>query len=223
MVVLGIETATSLCGVGLSGDEGLIADYKLMRGTIHSEHLPIAIENIIKGAGITTNAIEGIAVSIGPGSFTGLRIGLGVAKGLALGLSKPLIAVPTMDGLIALIPGMCQWACVLMIARKGELYQGLYQWQDGSWERKDEYKVVPEKKMGCCPPKEDVLFLGEGSLRYQSAIKKRVKGARFLAPVHSLPSGYNIAEKGRQWLIKGKTADIDTLVPLYVKRFQGVA
>ncbi len=223
MIVLGIETATSLCGVGLTGDEGLIADYKLLRGTIHSEHLPLAIERIIKEAGITPNAIDGIAVSIGPGSFTGLRIGLGVAKGLAFGLSKPLIAVHTMDGLIAPIPRICEWACVLLIARKGEVYQGFYQWADRFWERKDEYKIILEKKIGFGLPKTDVLFLGEGSLKYQSKIKKRVKGARFLAPVHSLPSGYNIAEKGRQWLIKGETADIDTLVPLYIKRFQGIA
>ncbi|MBN2031233.1 tRNA (adenosine(37)-N6)-threonylcarbamoyltransferase complex dimerization subunit type 1 TsaB [bacterium] len=223
MIVLGIETATSLCGIGLSGDEGPIADYKLLRGTIHGEYLPIAIEHIIEGAGITISAIEGIAVSIGPGSFTGLRIGLGMAKGLAFGLSKPLIAVPTMDGLISPIPGMCEWACVLLIARKGEVYQGIYQWTNGCWERKDEYKIILDKKIGDDLPKADVLFLGEGSLQHQHDIQKRVKGAMFLAPVHSLPSGYNIAEKGRQWLINGETADIDTLVPIYVKRFQGIA
>ena len=223
MNVLGIETATSLCSVGLSGDEGFIADYKLLRGYIHGEHVPEAIENILKGAGITINTIDGIAVSIGPGSFTGLRIGLGIAKGLAFGLGNPLVAVPTMDGLISPIPGMCEWACILLTSRKSEVYQGLYRWTHGSWELKENYEVVSEEKIGHNLPQNNILFLGEGSLHYQSDIKKRVKKAQFLTPIHSLPSGYNIAEKGRQCLINGEIANINTLVPLYVKRFQGVA
>ena len=223
MTILGIETATSVCSVGLSGDEGLIADYKLLRGHIHGEHLPVAIENLFKGTGITINTIDGIAVSIGPGSFTGLRIGLGIAKGLAVGLNKPLVAVPTMDGLISPIPGMCEWACVLLNARKGEVYQSFYRWRNGSWIKKETDDVVSEENIGCNLPKDNILFLGEGSFRYRNNIEKHVKKAQFLSPIHSQPSGYNIAEKGRQCLINGEIADTNTLVPLYVKRFQGVA
>jgi len=221
--VLGIETATSLCSVGLTGDEGFIADYKLLRKYVHGEHLPEAIETILKGAGIAFQAIDCIAVSIGPGSFTGLRIGLGIAKGLAFGMGKPLVAVPTMDGLVSQIPGICKWACVLLIARKGEVYQGLYQWAQGSWERKENYEVVSEKKIGDHLPKDEILFLGDGSILYQSRIEKRITKAQFLPPVYSLPSGYSIAEKGRKCLKNGEVSDIDSLVPLYIKQFQGIA
>lgn len=223
MIVLGIETATSVCGVGLSGDEGLIGDYKMLRGHIHGEHLPEAIENLFKDAAIPINIIDGIAVSIGPGSFTGLRIGLGVAKGLALGLGKPLIAVPTMDGLVFSIPGMCEWACILLHARKREVYQGLYCWAKGDWIQKGDCQVVPEEEIGRDLPKNNILFLGEGSLCYRRNIEKQIRAAQFLAPIYSQPSGYNIAEKGRQCLSRGEMADTDKLVPIYVKRFQGVA
>ena len=223
MMVLGIETATDLCGVGLAGDEGFVADYRLLRGHVHAEHLPAAVEKVLKDAGLLPKEIDGIAVSIGPGSFTGLRIGLGMAKGMAFGLDKPLVAVPTMDGLVSQVPGLCEWACVMLIARKGEVYQGLYRWEKGSWGMVGRYKVVQEEKIGEGFPEGEVLFLGEGTTCHRETIQERTGGARFLPPVYSLPSGYGVAEKGMELLQKGEVAEIDKLVPLYLKRFQGVA
>lgn len=223
MKVLGIETATSLCGVGLAGDEGFVADYKLLRGYIHAEHLPVAVERVLMDAGIPADEVDGIAVSIGPGSFTGLRIGLGLAKGLAFGLDKPLLAVPTMDGLVSQVPDVCEWACVMLVARRGEVYQGLYRWENGSWKLAGDYDVIPEDTIGDRLPEGEILFLGEGAICHRGIIQKKVKGARFMTSVQSLPSGYSVAEKGRELLQTGQTVDIDTLVPLYLKRFQGVA
>jgi len=223
MIVLGIETATSLCGVGLIDSKGFVADYRLLREYIHAEYLPVEIDRLFKDAGILPEDIDGIAVSVGPGSFTGLRIGLGVAKGLAFGLGKPLVAVPTMDGLMVNVPPLCEWACVFLIARKGEVYQGIYKWGHNCWEQVGSYGVVQEKDIGKELPDGNVLFLGEGAQCYQTIIQKRIRKARFLPQVYSLPSGYNIAEKGREFLQAGKVEDLDSLVPLYLKRFQGIA
>ncbi len=223
MRVLGIETATTLCGVGLAGDEGFVADYRVLRGYTHAEHLPEAVDQVLKDAGFLVGDIDGVAVSIGPGSFTGLRIGLGLAKGLAWGWEKPLVAVPTMEGLVLQVPGMCEWACVMLIARKGEVYQGLYKWEKDSWRLVGDYGIVQEGKIGEGFPESEILFLGEGTTCYRETIQKRVKGTRFLPPVYSIPSGYGVAERGRERLQKGEVADIDTLVPLYLKRFKGVA
>ena len=223
MKILGIETATQICGVGLAGDEGFLSDYRLYRGAIHAEHLPKAIEAVIKDAGISVEDLDGIAVSIGPGSFTGLRIGLGMAKGLAMGLEKPLVAVPTMDGIVFQAPGYCQWACVMVIARKREFYQGLYRWNKDSWELEKPYRVVSDEKIGDELPEGEILFLGEGDAYWREKIQKRIRGAHFLSPTLSLPSGYAVAETGRRLLLEGQIADIDTLVPLYLKKFQGIA
>jgi len=221
MIVLGIETATALCGVGLVGDEGLMAEYRLLRGLVHAEYLPGAVEKIIRDAGISQDRIDGIAVSIGPGSFTGLRIGLGLAKGLAYGWAKPLVAVPTMDGIVCQIPKICEWVCVLLVARKGEVFQGLFQQEANSYVRKDNYKIVERKRIGDNLPSGDILFLGEGAACYREDIAQKVKKGIFLPPLYSLPSGYGVAEKGRDLLEQGNTADVNTVAPLYLKRFQG--
>jgi tRNA threonylcarbamoyladenosine biosynthesis protein TsaB len=223
MKVLGIETATQVCGVGLAGEEGLLADYRIVGKTIHAEHLPHAVETVLKDAGVSAGNLDGIAVSIGPGSFTGLRIGLGVAKGLAFGLKKPLVAVPTMDGIVSQVPSSTEWACVLLIARKGEAYRGLYRWSENSWKIIDRYETLSETQVCDGLPDQKILFLGEGAACYREIIRKRIKRACFPPQGMSLAGGYGVASKGRELLKAGKTVDIDSLVPMYLKRFQGVA
>ena len=223
MIILGIETATQLCGVGLAGDEGLIADHRLSGKTIHAEHLPRAVETVLGDAGIPDESLDGIAVSIGPGSFTGLRIGLGLAKGMAFGLDKPLMAVPTMDGIVSQVPGCVEWTCVLLIARKGEAYRGIYRWTESSWSLAEPFGIVPEENIKVGLPTEKIMFLGEGALLFRNSILKQIDGAWFPPTMLHYSSGTTIAEKGRELLARGETADIDSLVPLYLKRFQGVA
>ena len=223
MIVLGIETATPLCGVGLIKNKKFVVDYRLFMRYIHAEYLPVEIDRLFKDVHILPEEIDGVAVSIGPGSFTGLRIGLSVAKGLAFGLEKPLIAVPTMDALMVDVPPVSEWACVLITARKNELYQGIYKWEHNHWEQVGDYEIVQKKDIAKKLSDKDILFLGEGALCYQSIIQEKIEKARFLPQVYSLPSGYNIAKKGEEFLEVGKVEDVDSLVPLYLKRFQGIA
>jgi tRNA threonylcarbamoyladenosine biosynthesis protein TsaB len=223
MIVLGIETATKVCGVGLVNDEEIIADYQIHRGYIHAEILAEAVAGVLKDADVDRHEVDGIAVSIGPGSFTGLRIGLGLAKGLAYGLNKPLIAVPTMEGLVSRMDGLCNWICVMMHARKGEIFQGLFHRKANRWILHEDYRIVPEEKIGAGLPDEEVLFLGDSAVQYRKVIQERRDGTKFVNPFLSLPSGYGIARRGHELLVSGQTADVDSVVPVYMKRFQGVA
>jgi tRNA threonylcarbamoyladenosine biosynthesis protein TsaB len=223
MIVLGIETATKVCGVGLVDGEEIVADIQIHRGYVHAERLPELISDLFKKTGIEKNELDGIAVSVGPGSFTGLRIGLGLAKGLAWGLNKPLIDVPTMEGLMSKVPRVCDWACVMMHARKGEIFQGLFQWQKSRWVPSGEYQVLPEKEIGKCMPGDKILFLGGVVTKYQKVLRQRVGEAIFVNPLLSLVNGYGIARQGHAMLMSGQTADIDTVTPIYLKKFQGVA
>jgi tRNA threonylcarbamoyladenosine biosynthesis protein TsaB len=222
MNVLGIETATSVCGVGIAGEDGFIADYRLQRGLIHAEHLTEAVHFTLKSAGFTPNQLNGIAISIGPGSFTGLRIGLAMAKGMAFALNIPVLAVPTMDALIHQIPPLYEWACVMLVARKIEVYQGCYQFQSESWKMMDKPKVMLVDQLGIGFNKP-TLFIGEGAIRFRNEIEVKVKHCHFISSLYSQPSGFKIAMLGRSLLISGQTADIDTLVPQYIKRFKGIA
>jgi len=222
MNVLGIETATSICGVGVAGVDGFLADYRFLREYSHAERLPVITQNMINDIGLTMDQLDGIAVSIGPGSFTGLRIGLGFAKGLAFGLKKPLIAVPTMDGLAWKMSDLAEWVCALLTARKGEAYQGIYHYSKTGWEMQGSIDVVTQEGIGSNLTDEKIYFVGDCVGSYQDAISKQVKNGRFLPEMLSLPSGYSIAGKGREMLVSGNIENIDTLAPHYIKRFQGV-
>lgn len=221
MTVLGIDTATAVCSVGLASEEGLVGEYRLMGAMAHGERLPDMVGHLFSHSGIDPASLDGIAVSIGPGSFTGLRIGLGYAKGLAMGLGKPLLDIETMDGLIFFVPPVCEWGCVLLKARKGEAYQGLYHW-DGKWQREGEITVVAADKIGEGLPEEEVCFLGEGAVIYADRIHKKYSRACFLQD-ESWQAGYCIASLGIQKLKNDQIADLTTVVPKYIKRFQGVA
>ena len=223
MIVLGIETATSVCSVGLSGEQNLMADYRVNQGMIHAERLPILITNMLKDIGISTEDVGAIAVSLGPGSFTGLRIGLGLAKGLALGWDKPVIGVRTMDALVVNAPLVTKYACILLTARKGEFYLGIFKNQGENWISEGDIRTVETEEVWSQLPGESVLLLGDGAVSHRMMLRQKMKNAVFLPDIYSLPSGSRVAAKGELLHKSGEFSDIDSLVPLYIKRFQGVA
>lgn len=222
MRVLGIETATALCSVGLAGENGFEADYRLYRGNIHGEYLSRAVKEVVNGAGIQLKDIEGYAVSIGPGSFTGLRIGLGFVKGLVFGGDKPLAAVSTMDALMSRVPPLSEYGCVMITARKCEVYQGKYHFKGNSWEKCGEIELVEKDNIGRGFSDKRTIFIGNGTLKFSDIINKNVKRPLFIQQDFSLPSGYSIAKMGREMLLHGEIASVEDLVPFYLKRFQGI-
>jgi len=222
VTVLGIETATAVCAAGLAGEKGWIAETRIFAGNTHAEQLPDCVRNLLSQARIQPERLDGIAVSIGPGSYTGLRIGLAFAKGMAFSLDKPLTAVPTMDGLVSPVPDVFPRVCVLMHSRKGEVYRRLYGRDNGRWRAEGELDVVAEGRIADGLPGGDILFIGEGSRLYRPEIESRCERPHFFPDAVSLPSGASIASEGRRRLIEGLRDDPDALVPVYVKAFQGV-
>jgi tRNA threonylcarbamoyladenosine biosynthesis protein TsaB len=222
MTVLGIETATPVCAVGLANKAGLVAETRIFTGNTHAEQLPVCVQNLLGQARIPAERLDGIAVSIGPGSYTGLRIGLAFAKGMAFALEKKIVAVPTMDGMVSAVPSVSPYVCVLMHSRKGEVYQGLYRRENDRWCRIGEFGVVEEKHLGDGLPKEDVLFIGEGARLYRSTIERWCRNPRFFSVLYPISSGVSIAAEGRRRLLEDQSDNPDNLVPLYLKAFQGV-
>lgn len=126
MLVLGIETATSDLGVAVVGSHGVEAEYRIRRGRAHSEHLGPAIVRILDDLQIELDAIEGIAVSSGPGSFTGVRIGMALAQGLAYARSIPLAGVMTLEALAHAAGQFCPVVCAAVAAGRGLVYAALF-------------------------------------------------------------------------------------------------
>ncbi|HEY4612537.1 MAG TPA: tRNA (adenosine(37)-N6)-threonylcarbamoyltransferase complex dimerization subunit type 1 TsaB [Bacteroidota bacterium] len=134
MTVLGIETSTEMCGVSLVSEDGLLAERSIVEAHIHSEKLLTLVQEVFAEATLTLYAIDAVAVSIGPGSFTGLRIGLSSAKGLCYALEKPIVAVPTFDAIAETVrrSGLKTTRLAIALdAKQGEFYTAAYSSRNG--------------------------------------------------------------------------------------------
>jgi tRNA threonylcarbamoyladenosine biosynthesis protein TsaB len=181
-----------------------------------------ALDVLIQKSGVSLKKIDGIAVGLGPGSFTSLRVGVSTAKGLAYALDKPLIGVPSLDALAMNIKkGSADQICVLCDAKRAMVYAAVYEcFEDGIGLMSDYMLIEPKKIFALL--KGDVAFVGDGVALYQELIEQKagLKSARF-APVFLsekqwYPSAKNIARIAAERFLIHDTDDIDTLVPLYL-------
>lgn len=136
MRILAIETSTLLGGVAVTDDSsGLIAEVRLNVKLTHSERLMTEIDHVMKRSGLQVSDIDAFAVSIGPGSFTGLRIGVSTVKGFSYATGRPIVSVPTLEAFAWNFPFSRYPVCTLLDARKKEVYAALFRWGDGGFTR----------------------------------------------------------------------------------------
>ncbi len=219
--ILSIDTATPTSAVALTAgtrENGhCIASLTLGGKVTHSRRLLNAIDWLMEMADMDWQAIEGIAVSLGPGSFTGLRIGMATAKGLAAAAEKSLYGVSTLDGLAAKSTTN-SLICAVLDARKKEVYSAFYRSDHkGQKERIGEMSVLPPDVLAGLID-EPVLMVGDGAVIYQELFR-RTLGEKFsLAPamLHE-PSAVSLGLIGGEKLLSGEKFDHDTGVPLYIR------
>jgi len=217
MIILGIETATMTGSLALMDDNRLISEYTLNMKTTHSSRLMPAFDMILNDSCIDKNDINGIAVSIGPGSFTGLRIGLATAKGLAFGLNIPLAGVPTLDALAYNLPYAMYQVCPILDARKNEVYASLYRFENGFIMRKSPYQVLPPEDLSS-QINEKTILLGDGVDVYKSFFEEKLGELVTFAPdAQRLPRASVVAEIGLEKLKNGEAIDISSSEPLYIR------
>ena len=213
MRVLGLETSTLAGGVALVDGERLVAEYVLDVSVTHSERLLAAVDRVLADAHWAPRDLEGVAVSIGPGSFTGLRIGVSTAKGLALALELPIAAVPTLDAMAAAVPWAALPVCPVLQARRGEVYASRYR-RDGEGLRREwEYLALsPGELSGRLG--EPTLLVGDGAAGVDSP------HARHLPAPRRVPSPACVAVLGRERLRLGDSVGAAELAPLYLRPSQ---
>ncbi len=147
MLTLAIETATKVCSVALCRDGEIIAAYDVNTGMTHSEGLLPQLEQLLQRTGVSKKEIGLVAVSMGPGSFTGLRIGLATAEAMAYSWQCCLHGVDTLEGLAYNIPLEGVVLSPVLDAQKGNYYQALYQWQDGALTKLADTEVVSKEQL----------------------------------------------------------------------------
>lgn len=221
MKILGIDTSTRICSLGLVREKEILIEYNLNGlKKKHSSILIPAIKDMLETVDLRIKEIEGIAISIGPGSFTGLRIGLGVAKGLSYACSLPLLGIPTLDVLAYSLKGIPYLICPILESKKNEIYSALFRGGDNfnkilEYKCEDIYTLLA--RIG--PLKEKIIFLGEGVKNYQEIIEKKMgSNALFTGSQLFFPRGVNVAFLGMEKLKKGRKDDIATLSPLYLRK-----
>lgn len=218
MLVLAIDTSTKIGSVALyEKNRGLLGEITLNCGNNHSENIMDSIDQLFKLTGKKTEEIGRIAVSIGPGSFTGIRIGVAVAKGLAYSLGCEIVGINELDA-IANLTGEFKGEIVSLIdARKERAYFAGYRKEDGRIERQTEYKDGELSELLKDYTGKETLFLGDGALNYRELILSIVgEGANFYPDMLSLPRASVLA-----YLASEKNPDnLMGLEPYYVNKSQ---
>jgi len=224
MKILGIETSTMLGGVAVVDEHlGLIAEIRLNVKTTHSERLMAVIDCALSQSELGIKDIDAFAVAIGPGSFTGLRIGLSTAKGLSFSTERPVVTVPTLDAFALNFPYSRFPVCLMFDARKSEVYAAVFQWgEDGPEKIVGEVSTRPEDLL--MELSGDILFAGEGALLYRDMIWEIMGGRAHMAPSDKMvPSPANVAVMGLKKALDGAYSDAAEVVPFYIRKSEAEA
>jgi len=217
MRILALETSTLTGGVALLDGDCLVAEYTLSVRATHSERLMAAVDRLLNDSGCGVETLEGVAVSIGPGSFTGLRIGVSTAKGLGMALGIPLVGVPTLDALAALLPHAGDPVCPILDAKKGELYTSLFHWEGNRMVRDWEYLALTPEDL-CSRLSGSVVFVGDGVSAFGDLLARALgPRAKLAPPARRLPSAACVAQLGHERLLNGETVGPASLTPLYIR------
>jgi len=207
MLILGIDTSTKICTCSIFDSEnGVIAETSLSVKKNHSNIVMPIIDNLFKISDLNINDIDKIAVAIGPGSFTGVRIALGIAKGLAMALNKPLIAVNELDILEAIADGNENETIPLIDARKERVY---YKYQNTYV---DDYLI---NLISTFDKNKKYVFVGDGATNYENILKDNLGDNAIILPMYNaFPRASVLCELA----LNKEEANIYTLEPEYISK-----
>lgn len=222
VTLLALETATDTCGVALLQDDRVMAEVHLHRPRVHAERLTPLVEDLCRHADVETAALDAVAVSMGPGSYTGLRIGVSTAKGWALAAEAELVGVPTLEAYAAQIRPVAEVGdviCPLLDARRDEVYAAAYlATPDGLDEQAETKALTVDALPEWIGAVEGTLWLlGDGAAKSRDAFASTGTEQRILPPDVVSPSAAWVARRGKHRLDTHGPADLATFEPLYVK------
>lgn len=220
MRILALDSSGLVAAVAIVEEEQTIAEYTVNYKKTHSQTLLPMLDEIVKMTEMDLNTIDAIAISGGPGSFTGLRIGSATAKGLGLALNKPLIHVPTLEGLAYNLCGVDSLICPIMDARRNQVYTGIYR-LDG-----EEFQVVKDQMaMDIVELAEQlnafgekVTFLGDGVPVYRSVLEERLSVPYAFAPANmNRQRAASVGVLGLRYLREGRIETAKEHQPDYLR------
>lgn len=217
MKILALETSAVAASVAICEDEALIAQSFQRTGLTHSATLMPMLESMLKNCGITFNEIDLIAVAAGPGSFTGLRIGVSAAKGLAWSHGKPCAGVSTLEAMAWQLVGMSGVVCAAMDARRQQVYNALFEIEEGKPVRLTPDRAISLDELGSELVKieKKQIFVGDGAHLCYNAFQNKEYPVQ-MAPAHlQFQSAWGVARSALEQARAGQLTDAAGLVPNY--------
>ena len=222
MKILGVDTSTPIGSVALIDGDNLVAEHTLNIVRAHSSRLMPAIDSVLKWGNITVDALDGCAVGIGPGSFTGIRIGVATIKSICYAVDKPIIGVSTLEAIAYNLRWSNSIVCPLLDARRSETYSAIFE-ANTKWERLSEDLCLPidaflDRLKEYTSPNCPINFVGDGLLMYGNVIRETLgERVHLTDAIFNVPRGATIAYLGAQRLQHGESDSYWTLVPNYVR------
>ncbi|UYZ57752.1 tRNA (adenosine(37)-N6)-threonylcarbamoyltransferase complex dimerization subunit type 1 TsaB [Hymenobacter latericus] len=217
-LILALETSSPVCSVALTQGGALLAATELRLEKSHSSHLTVLIEQLLSNAGVTLEQVSAVAVSDGPGSYTGLRIGAAAAKGLCYALGLPLVAVGTLPALAHQVAQQVPRAgryrfCPLLDARRMEVYAALYT-AEGQELQAPAPVILAADSWAAELDLGPVVFFGSGAAKFQPLVADN-PNAEFLFDVH--PSAIAVAQLAEAAYARQEFKDVAYYEPFYLK------
>lgn len=223
MKCLALDTTTDICSIAVADDERLLGEYNFAHTMDLSRRLMPNIVSLLKDSGLEVKDVQGIGVSLGPGSFTGLRIGVTTAKTLAQVLKAPIAGVVTLDLLARQFDYLPETLiCPLIKARKGEVYFALYQANQGGLERLSDYQSGAIEEIAHSSPithRSSLVVCGDAAADNLSFLQDTLGDRVILAPDWlSYPRASILARLAHDMILREETADPISLVPFYIRK-----
>ncbi len=218
MLTLAIDTSTQSGSVALLNSDSVLGECLINVGINHSETLLPAIERILSVAGTEIAEVDLFALTVGPGSFTGLRVGASTVKGLALAANKPVVGVSSIDALALNVANSTITICPMLDARKKEVYTALYRPDRRGMPEKIVEEVVVDPETFLKGIDEEVIFLGNGARNYRGLIKEILPDRSYFALSHlQYIKASAVGLLGMNKFIGGDILDIMTFTPQYLR------
>lgn len=219
VLILGIDTATMQASCAVGGHEGVLAAAQSAKGRRHTEHLAPAIRFVCEQAEVTLSEISVVAVDVGPGLFTGLRVGIATAKAMALALKVPMIGVPSLDLLAFPVRFSPRLIVAAIDARRGELYWATYRQVPGGVQRLSDPAIGSPDEVASelVARGEEILLVGDGALRYRDhfeAIPEAEVGDQAFAH----PSATSLVQLAHARALREQFAPGASIEPIYLRR-----
>lgn len=220
MLVLGIETSTRRTSVALGGEQGTLAALEISRHVANHEMVTAAITRLCELSDVPLRSVGGIAVGLGPGLYTGMRVGIATGKTLAQALGVPIIGVASLDALALAVRHTSRRICAVIDARRGEVFAAFYRPVPGGVAREGEYAVFSPSGLAAelAARRQEVLLVGGGALVYRRELEEPGVRVEFASRVHEHPSAAVLVELAVPRFLREDADRLFDVSPIYLRK-----